>query len=104
MTLTKKLLTPEVVFDPSLGGAGGGGTRYRDKKTGRFVPNSNKNEDWYCQKSPTGAHHWIISENIGQCRYCQITKEFSPLFIYKKNPPFISKKRKNGPEDNLIGI
>lgn len=57
----------EVVFDPSLGMHGG--TRYRGID-GRFVSNPNKVESWYCQKSPTGAHHWIIAVDRGRCKYC----------------------------------
>lgn len=57
----------KVVFDPSLGMHGG--TRYRGKD-GRFVPNPNRVESWYCQKSPTGAHHWIIVGERCRCKYC----------------------------------
>ena len=58
----------KVVFDPRLGRHGG--TRYRGVD-GRFAPNANKAMPWYCQKSPTGAHHWIITPHQGQCKYCQ---------------------------------
>ena len=62
----------KVVFDPSLGRHGG--TRYRGA-SGRFTPNPNKGKPWCCQKSPTGAHYWIITAHQGQCKYCQAVQE-----------------------------
>ena len=62
----------KVVFDPSLGRYGG--TKYRGAG-GRFTPNPNKEKPWYCQKSPTGAHHWIITAHQGQCKYCQAMQD-----------------------------
>jgi hypothetical protein len=49
----------KVVSEPSL--ARYGGTRYRDVVGGHFAPNPNKGKSWYCQKSPTGAHPWVIT-------------------------------------------
>jgi len=40
--------------------------------------------DWRCDKSPTGAHHWIISNGTQRCVYCGCTKSLKPL------PPVIS--------------
>lgn len=80
LTSIKELLLSEIVFDPRLGGVRGQGARYRDPKTGRLVPNPNKGESWYCQKSPTGAHYWIISNHTGNCRYCPATKEFNLFY------------------------
>jgi len=62
----------KVVFDPSLGRHGG--SRYRGAGS-RFTPNPNKGKLWYCQKSPTGAHHWIITAHQGQCKYCQAVQD-----------------------------
>ena len=56
------------VFDSTLGRHGG--TSYRGED-GRFAPNPNKGKPWYCQKSPTGAHHWIIIGQEGRCKYCR---------------------------------
>lgn len=49
----------KMVFDSALGRHGG--TRYRGAH-GRFVANPNRGKPWYCQKSPTGTHHWIVAE------------------------------------------
>jgi hypothetical protein len=27
-------------------------------------------ERWKCDKSPSGAHHWIISQGQMNCKYC----------------------------------
>jgi hypothetical protein len=62
----------KVVFDPSLGRHGG--TRYRGAG-GRFTPNLNKGKPWYCQKSPTGSHHWFITARQGRCKYCQAVQD-----------------------------
>ncbi len=62
----------KVVFDLSLGRHGG--ARNRDVG-GRFAPNPNKGKPWYCQKSPTGAHHWIITAHHSLCKYCQAVQD-----------------------------
>jgi len=64
----------KVVFDQSLGRHGG--SRYRGAD-GRFTPNPNMGKPWYCQKSPTGAHHWIITAHQGLCKYCQAVQDLS---------------------------
>jgi len=61
------------VFDSTLGRHGG--TRYRGED-GHFASNPNKEKPWYCQKSPTGAHHWIIIGHDGRCKYCHALCEF----------------------------
>jgi len=61
------------VFDSTLGRHGG--TRYRGED-GHFASNPNKEKPWYCQKSPTGAHHWIIIGYKGRCKYCRALCEF----------------------------
>jgi hypothetical protein len=60
------------VFDATLGRHGR--TRYRSDD-GRFAPNPNKGKQWYCQKSPTSAHHWIIIGYGGRCKYCRELRE-----------------------------
>ncbi len=65
-------LGSEGSFDLSLGRHGG--TRYRGVD-GRFASNPDKGKLWYCQKSPTGAHHWIITTHQGRCKYCQAVQE-----------------------------
>ena len=69
------------VFDSTLGRHGG--TRYRSED-GRFASNLNKEKPWYCQKSPTGAHHWIITAHQGQCKYCQAEQD---LLTSAPSPP-----------------
>ncbi|GEM_PF-3264839 len=64
----------KVVFDARLGRHGG--TRYRGED-GRFVPNPNKGKPWYCQKSPSGAHHWMVAGQKSRCKYCQAEQEMS---------------------------
>jgi len=64
----------KILFDSSLGRHGG--TRYRDDD-GRFAPNPNKDKTWYCQKSPTGAHHWLITRQEGRCKYCGALSELA---------------------------
>lgn len=61
------------IFDPSLGGHYKTGSYFRDPKTGRFVANPY----WFCQKSPSSAHHWIIQSTAGKCHYCHKKKEFN---------------------------
>ena len=51
-----------------------GGIMYRGS-SGRFIPNPNKGKSWYCQKSPTGAHHWMITAHEGRCKYCRAVQE-----------------------------
>ena len=46
----------------------------RSPETGKPVPTP----PGFCCKSPTRAHHWIISGNIGRCKYCLKEKEFAP--------------------------
>lgn len=31
-------------------------------------------ERWKCEKSPSGAHHWIVYSNNQTCRYCKLNK------------------------------
>jgi len=58
-----------VVFDPKVGQKGG--TRFRDKCTGKFAPRP---------KNPCPPHWWVIdSQNIGQCRKCGTVKDFGVL-------------------------
>jgi len=74
----------KVVFDPSLGRHGG--TMYRGTG-GRFTPSPNKGKTWYCQKSPTGAHHWIVTGHEGRCKYCHTLCELAmsaPSFAPKR--------------------
>jgi hypothetical protein len=33
---------------------------------------------WKCEKSPSGAHHWIILQNEMTCRYCECSKQVVP--------------------------
>ena len=44
----------------------------RDQK----VKNANylAGDSWKCPKSPTGAHHWIISKKIMECCFCHIQR------------------------------
>ncbi|MBM4432993.1 MAG: hypothetical protein FJ025_03245 [Chloroflexi bacterium] len=63
-----------VVFDARLGRHGG--SRYRGPD-GRFVPNPNRAKPWYCQKSPTSAHHWMITGQKSRCKYCRAEQEMS---------------------------
>ena len=73
------------VFDSTLGRHGG--TRYRDEN-GHFASNPNKDKPWYCQKSPTGAHHWIIIRYEGRCKYCHALCELAvsaPTSALKRN-------------------
>jgi len=65
------------------------GSRFRDKATGRFVPNP----EWFCHKSPTRAHHWIIEHSEGYCKYCGKVKEF-PM----ERPDFRIKLKGTKPE------
>ncbi len=62
------------VSDSTLGRHGG--TTYRGED-GDFASNPNKEKPWYCQKSPTSAHHWIIIGHEGRCKYCRALCEFS---------------------------
>jgi len=32
-------------------------------------------ERWKCEKSPSGAHHWIISNHNMICKHCSMCKE-----------------------------
>ena len=78
----------KVVFDPTLGRQGG--TRYRGVD-GHFAPNPSKGKPWYCQKSPTGAHRWIITTHQGRCMYCHAVHEFPT------SAPNAPQKRSRGP-------
>ena len=73
----KKKPRPEVVFDERVHKGLGQkvGSRFRDRTTGRFVPNP----EWFCHKSPTRAHHWIIEHGEGYCKYCGKVKDFSTM-------------------------
>jgi hypothetical protein len=54
----------EIVFDVRLGRRGG--TRFRDKRTGKLVP-----------APPCPPHYWVIdSSNVGRCRKCGEIKDF----------------------------
>ena len=33
-----------------------------------------KGNSWRCSKSPTGAHHWIVGNQI-VCKYCLMVKQ-----------------------------
>ena len=76
------------VFDSTLGRHGG--TRFRGSG-GRFVTNPNRGKPWYCQKSPTGAHHWFMTTREGQCKYCgaecRVSFEPPKRFLAKKRQP-----------------
>ena len=63
-----------------------GGTRYRGAD-GRLAPNPNREKPWYCQRSPTGAHHWIIIAQEGRCKYCRAVQDLlmsTPSFTPKR--------------------
>jgi len=30
---------------------------------------------WKCDKSPSGAHHWIVSNHQMTCKYCNCNKQ-----------------------------
>jgi hypothetical protein len=32
---------------------------------------------WKCDKSPSGAHHWIIDRTLMTCRYCNNCKQMT---------------------------
>jgi len=64
----------KISFDSSLGKHGG--TRYRGDD-GRLASNPNRDKSWYCQKSPTGAHHWLITKQEGRCKYCSALCELA---------------------------
>lgn len=66
---------PAVAFDPRVGGHGG--TRFRGAG-GRFALNPNRGRLSHCPKSPTGAHHWVITGSRGRCRHCGAGREFNP--------------------------
>jgi hypothetical protein len=56
--------TSKIVFDVRLGRRGG--SRYRDRRTGRFAP-----------VPPCPPHWWLVDkDNIGYCRKCGETKDF----------------------------
>ena len=38
---------------------------------------------WKCDKSPSGAHHWIINEDQMECKYC---KENRRVLVRPKPP------------------
>ena len=37
-----------------------------------------KSGTWECVKSPVGAHHWIINDNMMKCKYCH-EERFNPV-------------------------
>jgi len=42
-----------------------------------------KSGEWRCDKSPTGAHHWIISDGSQRCVHCGCVKSLKskPVFF-----------------------
>lgn len=60
--------SPEAVFDPRLGGKDKHGSKYRNPKTGWFVP-----------KVPScPPHYWLINEkNVGWCKKCGAVRDFA---------------------------
>jgi hypothetical protein len=47
---------------------------------------------WVCEKSPTGAHHMIISEGgkTQRCKYCKVTSQV-PTVRYFHGKQIINK-------------
>lgn len=33
---------------------------------------------WKCVKSPTGAHHWIVTGHNMTCKHCSVHRDLSP--------------------------
>ena len=42
-----------------------------------------KSDRWKCQKSKTGAHHWIILNRTGQCKHCNLNKDYDTLRYWR---------------------
>jgi hypothetical protein len=73
---------------------------------------------WKCKDSPTGAHHWIISDHIWRCIYCDGIKqdrklgaglskrEIDTIFGYysgKKNRVEAQRERRKREKDQKEG-
>jgi len=59
----------QAVLDPRLGGKYGCGTKYRDRKTGHFVPSP--------KARACPPHYWLIdSLNVGRCKFCNEVRDF----------------------------
>jgi hypothetical protein len=77
----------QAVFDSRLGGKDKHGSKYRDKKTGHFVPAP--------KVPPCPPHYWLINEgNVGYCKKCGAVRDFSKEMAkhLKKSfrqPPYI---------------
>ena len=42
-----------------------------------------ESDRWKCNESPTRAHHWIILNKIGHCKYCGLHKNYDTLEYWK---------------------
>ena len=42
--------------------------------------------NWKCVKSPTGAHHWIVSQNQMTCRHCKKSRQVVLPIKHDTNP------------------
>ncbi len=36
-----------------------------------------ESDRWRCNKSPSGAHHWIIHSQEMTCKYCDLSKQIN---------------------------
>jgi hypothetical protein len=41
---------------------------------------------WKCEKSPSGAHYWIIQSYQMTCKYCSYHKEVNPVSAVLPKP------------------
>jgi hypothetical protein len=41
---------------------------------------------WKCEKSPTGAHHWIVHTYEATCKYCDQSKSTNIIPPVDLNP------------------
>ena len=51
---------------------------------------------WKCRKSPTGAHHWIVTESKERCKYChkiKIVEVNRPSDVYLRKAPYKRSKK-----------
>lgn len=64
--------------------------------TNKVTSTPNTSKPWYCQKSPTGAHHWFISDNQERCVYCRAVREMRevPSVRWSNNQYFPYGKHK----------
>ena len=52
-----------------------------------------KNENWKCSKSPTSAHHWIVSGGYSECKYCHKIEKVEYRSIFMTNRSIFMMKR-----------